>query len=97
MKPSSIAFAGVAILTLAACSNQYIERKDSVTLGLGDGVASNIAVMTTDPSPRASQNNSIPMDPVKAGLALARYRAGGIIPGGAPPMGAAPPPPLPGQ
>lgn len=96
MKPLSIAFAGVAILTLAACSNQYIERKDSVTLGLGDGVASNIAVMTHDPWPPSSQNNSIPMDPVKAGIALARYRAAGALPNG-PPNGAAPPPPLPGQ
>lgn len=76
MRTPSIALVGAACLGIAACSNQYIERKDTVTLGAGDAVASNIAVLTHDPWPVASRDNRIPMDGVKAEKALARYRSG---------------------
>lgn len=74
MRQFRIALIGAACLATSAC-NQYIERKDSVTLGAGDAVASNIAIQTRDPWARQSRDNSIPMDGVKAGNALARYRS----------------------
>ena len=96
-----IALSAAACLGLAACDNRYIERKDTVTFGLGDAVTTNNAVMTANPWPRRSQNTRIPMDGVKAENALLRYRLGGASPGGPgpgaggfAPGGAPPPPPL---
>lgn len=66
-----------ACLALAACDNQYFERKDTLTLGVGDAVASNNAVQVQDPWPRRSQNDRIPMDGGKAEAAMARYRGAG--------------------
>ncbi len=40
-------------LASAGCSNQYSERKDTVTFAAGDAVATNLAVQTPDPWPRA--------------------------------------------
>ncbi|MCX7898668.1 MAG: hypothetical protein N2444_01010, partial [Methylocystis sp.] len=75
-------------MTLAACDNQYIERKDMLSLGAGDAVATNMAAHVHDPWPPRSADDRIPMDGVKAGTALIRYRAGpapGGAGGGAPP------------
>lgn len=96
MKRTSTALAAAACLGLAACDNQYIERKDTLTFGVGDAVSTNAAAQTADPWPRRSQNTRIPMDGVKAERALARYRgAGPNGPNGnggyAPPNGAPPP------
>ncbi len=67
----------VAVFGLAACSNTYYERKDTVTFGHGDAVQSNIAIQTPDPWPKRSQDTKIPMDPIKAAQAMYRYRCGG--------------------
>lgn len=96
MKTLLSALSALACVTLAACDNQYIERKDTLTLGAGDAVATNAAVMTPDPWPRRSRDDRIPMDGVKAEAALARYRAGnGGSPGAyvGPGGGGLPPPP----
>lgn len=66
-----------ACLPLAACDNNYIERKDTLTFGVGDAVATNNAAQIADPWPRRSQNTRIPMDGAKAENALARYRGAG--------------------
>jgi hypothetical protein len=62
-------------------------RKDTITMGAGDAVASNEAIQTADPWPRYSQNNNIPMDGVKAQRAIQRYRSNGE--NGPPPGGGA--------
>lgn len=92
----SAVLAAVACLTLAACDNRYIERKDTLTLGAGDAVAANAAVMTHNPWPKRSQDDRIPMDGVKAEAALVRYRAGGPGPNGGG-YGGPPPAPPPGN
>ena len=69
----------MACLTLSACtqySNQYAERKDSITLGAGDAVASNAAVQIPTPWPRYSNDTTIAMDGERIARAVARYREG---------------------
>jgi len=80
MKPIRIVLLAICCLAPGACSNQYFERKDSITFSAGDAVATNEAVQIPDPWPPGSQNNNIPMDGVKAALAIERYRAGGAAP-----------------
>jgi hypothetical protein len=48
-----------AALGLSACSNQYFERKDSVTFSAGDAVAWNNAQMIVDPTPRRAFDTRI--------------------------------------
>jgi hypothetical protein len=75
----------VACLALSSC-NQYLERKESVTMSAGDAVAANEAVQTIDPWPRYSQDTNIPMDGVKAVFAVRKYQ--GLKPNGQPTGGA---------
>jgi hypothetical protein len=107
MKRIWTALLATACLGAAGCDSRYLERKDTLTFGVGDAVSTNNAAQIADPWPRRSQNTRIPMDGAKAERALARYRGlgpvGGLGPGAgpapggiggyAPPGGAPPPPP----
>jgi len=79
MKPLRLLLLLSACANLTACSlfNTYFERKDTITLGAGDAVASNIAIQTADPWPRNVGDNNIPMDGTKAAIAMLRYRFNG--------------------
>jgi hypothetical protein len=48
-----------AALSLSGCSNQYFERKESVTFSAGDAVAWNNAQMIIDPAPRRAYDTNI--------------------------------------
>jgi hypothetical protein len=67
-------------LTLSACGtqafNQYVERKDTITLSAGDAVASSSAVQIPTPWPRYSNDTTIAMDGERIARAVARYREG---------------------
>ncbi len=76
MKSFPIAILTLASFALGACSNQYFERKDTIAFSAGDAVAANEAIQIRDPWPRSSQNTNIPMDGVKAELAMRKYRYG---------------------
>lgn len=65
---------------LAGCSDIYFDRRETVSSGSGDAVASNIAVQTIDPWPRNVANTNIPMNGQRAELAIQRYRTGRVIP-----------------
>jgi type IV pilus biogenesis protein CpaD/CtpE len=98
MKSLHVTLLPIACLALSAC-NQYLERKDTITMSAGDAVAANEAAQVIDPWPRHSQNNNIPMDGVKAQRAIQQYRSNGVNgqpPSGGPPSGGggpgAPPP-----
>lgn len=62
-----------ACLALAACDDN-LPRRDSITMNVGDAVASTIAAQTIDPWPRYSRNNNIPMDGAKAQRAIQKYK-----------------------
>jgi hypothetical protein len=59
MKRRFFAFTALG-LALSGCSNQYFERKDTVTFSAGDAVAWNNAQQIPDPAPRVAYNTNIP-------------------------------------
>jgi hypothetical protein len=77
--------ARVTILTtagafLAACSDLYYDHRDTVSFGAGDAVASNAAVQTIDPWPRAAYNRNIPGNGERVQAAVERYRRNKVTP-----------------
>ena len=64
---------------LASCS-EYLERRDTISLYAGDAVAGNRVVQMVDPWPRAAADRDIAYDGAVIGRAIARYRAGKVIP-----------------
>jgi hypothetical protein len=65
-----------AALSLSGCSNQYFERKDSVTLSAGDAVAWNKAQMIIDPTPRRAYDTNIVTPGETAARAGGNYASG---------------------
>jgi hypothetical protein len=70
-----LGFAAVS-LALSGCSNQYFERKDTVTFSAGDAVAWNKAQQIVDPAPRSAYNTNIVTPGVTAERAGADYAQG---------------------
>jgi hypothetical protein len=65
-------------LSLAACSDIYYDRRDSIHLSVGDANASNIAVQTIDPWPRHAANRTIITNGEKIQPAIQRYKEGKV-------------------
>jgi hypothetical protein len=74
---AAVAFAGL----VAGCAEPdfYLDRRDTLSLGAGDAVASNIIVQTTDPWPRAAANRNIAFNGDRMQAAGERYRTGKVI------------------
>lgn len=53
---------------------QYVQRTDKITLSAGNDVASNEAIQTIDPWPRASADRRIPANGERMAGAHERYR-----------------------
>ena len=73
---SLIVVAGFGFV-LSGCSNQYFERKDTVTFSAGDAVAWNSAQQIPNPAPPRSNDTRIVADGDKAARAVQRNIAGG--------------------
>ncbi len=76
----TLAAAGVLSFTLAACSDLYYDRRDSIHLSWSDANASNIAVQTIDPWPRHAANRDILTNGEKIQPAIQRYKEGKVTP-----------------
>jgi uncharacterized membrane protein YgcG len=76
MKVISFIAAAAFGLALAGCSNDYLERKDTVTFSAGDAVAWNAAQQIPDPWPKGVNNTRIVADGDKAARAVRRDRNG---------------------
>ena len=76
LKP--VAVAALLSLSLAACSDIYYDRRDSIHLSAGDSNASNIAVHTIDPWPRHAANRTILTNGEKIQPAIQRYKEGKV-------------------
>ena len=76
------AIAPVLILAvlLGACSELYLDRRDSIGLSVGDALASDKAIQIVDPWPRLSNDRNIRFNGDKMQVAAARYRTGKVIP-----------------
>ena len=69
----------LSLTALASCS-EYLDHRDGVSVYAGKAVAGNQVVQMIDPWPRAAANRNIAHDGVVMGRAVARYRAGQVIP-----------------
>jgi hypothetical protein len=63
----------VLVLALGACS-EYLDRRDTILLGAGDAVQSNIVVHTIDPWPAAARRVFEPTNGDRLVRAVERYR-----------------------
>ncbi|HKA79173.1 MAG TPA: hypothetical protein VKD43_04030, partial [Xanthobacteraceae bacterium] len=54
-----LALAMLATTALAGCSDIYFDRRETISLGADDAVASNRAIHTVDPWPPHSGNRNI--------------------------------------
>jgi hypothetical protein len=72
--------AGVLLATmLAGCSDLYYDRRDTVSFGANDAVATAVATQTLDPWPRASADRRIAANGVVVQSAVERYRTCQVI------------------
>lgn len=62
--------------TVAGCSDIYYDRRETVSLGAGDAIASNQAVHVIDPWPRHSNNTRIAANGQLMQAAQDRYNRG---------------------
>jgi hypothetical protein len=65
--------------TLAGCSDDYWNRRDTIALSAGDAIASNQAMQTVDPWPPYSGDKNIAFNGQKMQAADQRYRTGKVI------------------
>jgi hypothetical protein len=72
--------AGVLLATmLAGCSDLYYDRRDTVSFGANDAVATAVATQTIDPWPRVSADRRIAANGVVVQSAVERYRTCQVI------------------
>lgn len=71
--------AAVAAL-LGGCSDIYFDRREALSFQSGDAVASNVAVHTIDPWPRAAANRDLASDGERMQRAAERYRTNRVTP-----------------
>lgn len=72
--------AGVMLAAmLAGCSDIYYDRRDTVSFGADDAVATALAAQTIDPWPRESANRHIAANGVVVQSAVERYRTCQVI------------------
>ncbi|MCC6890881.1 MAG: hypothetical protein IT536_20330 [Hyphomicrobiales bacterium] len=75
----ALAAAIVLGTALAGCSEIYYDRRETVSPGAGDAIASNKVTHTIDPWPRASANDRIAFNGQRMQAAQDRYNRGQVI------------------
>ena len=82
MRPSSNTLRTLALAlllaALAGCS-EYLDRRETISLGGGDSVAADKVSQMVDPWPRDSANRNIAFDGAKMETAVERYRTNRVI------------------
>ncbi len=68
------ALALAAPLLLGACTDMYLDRRDTVSFGAGDAVAVNKITHMVDPWPVRAGDRNIPHDGERMAAAAERYR-----------------------
>ena len=61
---------------LAACSSDYVNRGDKISLDVGDAVAHNKAVHIIDPWPRHAERTATDTDSKRMIVAVEKYEQG---------------------
>lgn len=71
----------VAPAMLSGCNeDDYLARRDTVSLGAGDAVATNAVTQTIDPWSRNAKNTDINQEGERARVAVERYQQNKSIP-----------------
>lgn len=83
MRPSSntlraLALAGV-LTALSGCS-EYLDRRDTISLGAGNAIATDQVTQMVDPWPRDSADRNIAFNGARMESAVERYRTNRVIP-----------------
>lgn len=82
MRPSNNMLRGFALAALfaalAGCS-EYLDRRETISLGGGNSVATNEATQMVDPWPRASADRNIAFNGQRMESAVERYHANKVI------------------
>ncbi len=73
MSPRNRILLVVLAFGLSGCAD-YMNRRDSITLGAGNTQDANMGIHTVDPFPPAAKNTSISVSGVKTGQAVGRYK-----------------------
>jgi hypothetical protein len=83
MRPSSNTLRTLALAALlaalAGCS-EYLDRRDTISLGGGDTTATDKVAQMVDPWPRDSADRNIAFNGAKMETAFERYRTNRVIP-----------------
>jgi hypothetical protein len=66
-------------MVLAGCSDLYLDRRETVSLGADDAIAINRVTHMVDPWPPAAANRNLAFNGDKMQSAAERYRTGKII------------------
>lgn len=78
---SAIAVTIAASAMLAGCNeDDYLSRRDMVSLSAGDAQAVNAATHTIDPWPRHATNTDIDQEGERARVAIERYQQNKSVP-----------------
>ena len=75
-----IILALAATTLLGACTDMYLDRRDTVTFGAGDAVAANKVTHMVDPWPVYAGNRNIAYDGERMQAAAERYRTNKVTP-----------------
>ena len=70
----------VATTLLGACTDMYLDRRDSVSFAAGDAVAANKVTHMVDPWPVRAGDRNIPHDGERMAAAAERYRTNKLTP-----------------
>jgi hypothetical protein len=74
------ALALAATTLLGACTDMYLDRRDTVSFGAGDAVAANKVAHMVDPWPLRAGDRNIPHDGERMQGAAERYRTNKVTP-----------------
>ena len=76
--PALLALA--ATLLLGACTDMYLDRRETVSFGAGDAVAANKVTHMVDPWPARAGDRNITHDGERMADAAERYRTNKVTP-----------------
>ena len=75
-----LAVLALAAPLLGACTDMYLDRRDTVSFGAGDAVAVNKITQMIDPWPPYAGNRNIAFDGERMAAAAERYRTNKVTP-----------------
>ncbi len=75
---SSLSILSLALL-LGACSDIYLDRRETIGMAAGDHAATNAVAQMVDPWPATSANRNIAFNGEKMQSAVERYRTNKVI------------------